>query len=228
MKIVNNRLVGGGVKFMQSPNTSGSIKAFKFLLVHDDFGASMAGTESWILNPESKVSYHVLVGKKGEVTQFVDFNKRAYHAGKSTWKGLSDLNWYSIGVAMQNRNKEPYTEEQIAKYIEVCKVIADHYGIKEAVGHKQVSPGRKFDPNDHFPWSKLNEAVFGIKTDNTAFKTKMTSTDVNLRSSPGTNKPPIETIKKSTFVKVFRVVDSSWSEVEVNGKKGFMATNYLI
>ena len=92
MRIENNRLVGEGVKHLKTPNTSGKIKQIKFGIVHDDEGASMAGTESWIMNPSSKVSYHVLIGKKGEVTQFVDFDKRAWHAGVSSWKGLNNIN----------------------------------------------------------------------------------------------------------------------------------------
>lgn len=224
MKIVNHRLIGEGVKFMQSPNTSGLLKSILYLVAHDDEGASMAGTESWILNPASKVSYHVLIGRNGEVTQFVDFNKRAYHAGVSSWKGLSDLNWYTIGVSMQNRNKQPYTEKQIEKYIEVSKVICDHYGIKEAVGHRQIAPTRKTDPHDGFPWVRFNQEVFSIQS---TVKQKKTSANLNLRECAGVDKTVLLTIPKGSIVNIINDL-GEWSEVSYNSVTGFVSNKYLI
>lgn len=227
MKIVANKL--DGVKFLKTTHTSGNIKQMSFIVAHDDEGASMAGTESWIMNPVSKVSYHVLIGKNGDVTQFVPFDKRAYHAGVSEWKGLNDLNWYSIGVCMQNRNKEPYTEVQINKFIEVCKVIADHYDIKEMVGHRDIAPTRKTDPHNGFPWERIRKGVFGVEEKSKSnVVSKTTTTRVNLRDGAGVNYSILETLDKS--VEVFVLSEKKdWTEVLVCGLKlrGWMSSQYL-
>ena len=218
MKITNHRLQG--VKYLTTPNSSGNIKQLKYIICHDDEGASMAGTESWIQNKDSQVSYHVLVGKKGEVTQFVDFNKRAYHAGKSSWKGLSDLNWYSVGVAMQNRNKEPYTPIQIDKYIEVCKAIKEYYGIDDVLGHKEVSPGRKTDPHNGFPMDILKTELFGKNV------AKKTISNLNLRKGAGTTFAIVTTIPYNSQVEVLQSV-GNWSEVRFNSLQGWVNNHYL-
>lgn len=228
MEIINHRLIGEGIKHLHTPHVSGNIKKFSLIVYHDDEGASMLGTESWIMNPVSKVSYHVLVGKKGEVTQFVDFNKRAWHAGKSSWKGFNNINDYGIGVSMQNRNEEPYTDLQIQKFIEVCKVIANHYKINEGVGHKQISPGRKTDPHNGFPMSKVNAEVFGNKQSESSTVKKKTTSDLNLRHGPSTDYKVVEVIKKGSEVHVLSE-KNGWSSVVVcaSGNKGWVSSKYI-
>lgn len=229
MEIKNNRLEGEGIKHLKSPNTSGNIKQIKLGIIHDDSGASMAGTESWIMNPSAKVSYHVLIGKKGEVTQFVDFNKKAWHAGKSSWKGLNNINDYGIGVSMQNRNKEPYTEAQIAKAIEVCEVINRHYKIEEWTGHKNISPGRKTDPHDGFPWGKFRDGIQNQSNLDAAKSTKkVTASVLNMRSGPGTNFSVVEQLSSGTDVHVLSE-SNGWLEVLVckSNKQGWVSSKYL-
>lgn len=225
MEIKNHRLVGIGIKHLISPNTSGLIKSINYGIVHDDEGASMAGTESWIMNPAAKVSYHVLVGKKGEVTQFVDFNKRAWHAGVSSWRGLKNLNDYSIGVSLQNRNKEPYTDQQIEKYIEVCKVINDHYNLQEWTGHKNISPGRKTDPHNGFPWDRFKQA---LKGGNETLLRKVSVSALNMREGAGTAFSVLETLAQNTEVHVLRT-ENDWSEVLVchTGRKGWVSSKFI-
>ena len=226
MEIKNNLLVG--VKFLQTPHTSGLIKDFKYLCLHEDEGASMAGTESWIMNPISKVSYHVLVGNNGEVTQFVPFNKRAYHAGKSTWKGLSDLNWYSIGLSFQNRNGEAFTQGELNKAVEVAKAIVREYGIKEIVRHRDISPGRKTDPHLGFPFDWFKEQVFGNSESDGKLDSKRTTSDLNLRQGAGTNFSVLEVLKSGSEVLVLSE-QNGWSQVVVCSSRsiGFVSSKYI-
>ena len=83
--------------YKSTPNQSGNISP-KFIVLHHSSG-SHDGTRSWILNSNSKVSYHYLIDGDGNRTQFVDDNKKAWHCGKSSWKGYHSLNSHSIGIS---------------------------------------------------------------------------------------------------------------------------------
>ena len=226
MRIENNKLVEA--KYKQTPNTSGSLKSIKYIVAHDDIGASMAGTESWILNPASKVSYHVLVGKNGEVTQFVEFNKRAYHCGVSEWKGLTDLNWYTIGVCLQNKAGEPYTEKQIQTFIEVCKTITKTYpSITEIVKHKEIAPKRKTDPNNHYPTERINKEVFGGESNSKNLY--VTADTLNVRSGAGTVHDVVIRVNKGDKLHQLSPIKDGWVEVLVceSNVKGFVSATYV-
>lgn len=224
MEIKNNRLVGADFKL--SPNTSGLVKDFRFIILHDDEGY-WEGTTSWLLNPESKVSYHIYISKSGEVRQFVDLNKRAYHAGKSSWKGYTDLNYYSVGVCFQNINKETYTEAQISKGVEVCKALIQAKGYKEIVRHKDVAPTRKTDTNQNFPFEEFKRRVYDSDL-TVKIKTKYTTANVNLRPSAGVNNTPIQVLGLGTEVHVLSE-QGTWTEVSVcsSNKRGWVSSQYL-
>ena len=214
-KMVNNRYVEAD--FHKSPNTSGTIKQHQFVVLHDDLGY-WDGTTSWLMNPSSKVSYHLYISKQGEVRQFVEMNKRAWHCGVSEWKGFNNLNDYSIGVCFQNLGNEPYTPAQIEKGLEVCKTIMEYYGISEVVRHRDIAPNRKADPNNLFPWEEFKKQL------NSDVKTVTTS--LNLRSGAGTSNPVKQVIDKGTKVKVVEEV-GGWSRVEVISDTGWVSSKYL-
>ena len=215
MRIIDHKL--SVADFHKSPNTSGVIKQHKFVVLHDDVG-TWGGTTSWLMNPSSKVSYHLYISKQGEVRQFVEMNKRAWHCGVSEWKGFKNLNDYSIGVCFQNLGNEPYTPAQIEKGLEVCKAIMDYYGISEVVRHRDIAPNRKVDPNNLFPWEEFKKQL------NSNVKTVTTS--LNLRSGAGTSNPVKQVIDKGTKVKVLEEVDG-WSRVEVISDTGWVSSKYL-
>lgn len=229
MEIVNHKLKGA--KFLKTPHTSGLIREFKYLVLHEDEGASMAGTESWIMDKRAGVSYHVLVGNNGEVTQFVEFNKRAYHAGKSSWKGLSDLNWYSIGLSFQNRNGENFTQGELNKAVEVAKAIVKAYGITEIVRHRDISPGRKSDPHLGFPFDWFKQQVFGTSSESASdVVTKIvTASKLNIREGSGTNYKTIGQLNNGDKVHVLETTSNGWSNVLVceTNKQGWVSSQYL-
>lgn len=105
MKIVNHLLTGDGgqaVAFKRSPNHGGSL-APTLIVLHDTAsGLNSDGPISWLTDPASKVSAHLVVGRDGAVTQLVPFNVVAWHAGKSSWRGRSGCNAFSIGIEIVN------------------------------------------------------------------------------------------------------------------------------
>ena len=117
-----------------------------------------------LCDEKSKVSAHYLVKKNGEIINFVPDLYEAWHAGKSTWKKTSSLNKYSIGIEIQNQgheNKyEKFSIKQIITIKRLLKKLINKYRIKlsNILGHSDISPERKKDPGEKFPWKKLAKA----------------------------------------------------------------------
>jgi len=104
-----------------------------------------------------KVSAHLLIRRDGEIVQFVSFNDRAWHAGKSSWQGREACNDYSIGIECEGADEVPYEEAQYAALRRLLPLLSETYGIprERIVGHSDVAPGRKSDPGPSFDWSRL-------------------------------------------------------------------------
>jgi len=135
--------------YKASPNQSGPIKP-KYVILHHSSG-SHDGTRSWILNAASKVSYHYLIAADGSLTQFVYDKKRAWHAGRSSWKGVSGLNGHSIGISFYgDTNKRTPSAVEIDSAAKKCKYLMDKFdlGIEKILSHKMIAPNRKNDPSD--------------------------------------------------------------------------------
>lgn len=112
-------------------------------------------------DPAAKVSSHYLVAEDGTVLRLVDEDKRAWHAGRSHWRGVKDINSASVGIEIVNPGHEfgyrPFPDEQIAAVIRLVHEIKDRYDITRGnvVGHSDIAPARKQDPGELFPWGKL-------------------------------------------------------------------------
>lgn len=226
MEIKNHKLVGA--EWRPSKNTSGDIREHKFLVIHQDFG-HWEGTTSWITTQTKvPVSYHLFISKTGEVRQFVDLNKRAYHAGVSSWKGYSSLNQWGIGVCFQNLANEPYTDAQINKGIEVCKLLMDHYNYEDILRHKDIAPGRKTDPESPFPWESFKNQVLSKDSTEMIVTKKVTASALNLREGIGTNFKSIGILENNTEVNVLSEKDG-WSEVFVCSTKqhGWVSSTHI-
>ena len=78
----------------------------KFVIIHYTGMQSEIESINRLKNPTSKVSCHYLINRKGQVIQMVNDNKIAWHAGKSKWKKISNLNPYSIGIELVNKGEE--------------------------------------------------------------------------------------------------------------------------
>ena len=104
-----------------------------------------------------RVSAHLLIRRDGAVEQFVSFNDRAWHAGKSTWQGCDACNDYSIGIECEGTDEVPYEPAQYETLKKLLPMLLEAYAIprERIVGHSDVAPGRKTDPGPSFDWSKL-------------------------------------------------------------------------
>lgn len=104
--VQNHRLFrdGNPVNFVQTANMGGNVTP-RFLIMHYTAGTTAAGAINWFQNPEASASAHLVIDRDGSVTQMVPFNRVAWHAGRSTWVGLTGLNAFSIGIELVNAGK---------------------------------------------------------------------------------------------------------------------------
>jgi N-acetylmuramoyl-L-alanine amidase len=123
--------------------------------------------EAWLCDPVSEVSSHYLVHEDGRVVQMVREGDRAWHAGKSSWRGLTDINSRSVGIEIVNPGQafgyRDFPDTQIEAVVAVCRGIAARHAIppENILAHSDVAPGRKIDPGEKFPWKRLAEAGVG-------------------------------------------------------------------
>ncbi len=119
-------------------------------------------------DPVSKVSSHYLVEEDGRVFRLVAEERRAWHAGLSSWKGETDINGRSVGIEIVNPGHEfgyrPFPEAQVAAVIELVTDIRTRWSVENGfiIGHSDVAPDRKDDPGELFPWKRLAEAGHGL------------------------------------------------------------------
>lgn len=99
-----------------------------------------------------EVSSHLFIRRTGEVIQFVSFDRRAWHAGQSSFKGKSNCNDYSIGIELEGSDFEPFTLPQYDRLANVTQCLRKYYPIEDIVGHSDIAPERKTDPGPYFDW----------------------------------------------------------------------------
>ncbi|MGV8839104.1 MAG: N-acetylmuramoyl-L-alanine amidase [Bauldia sp.] len=92
------------VDFVATPNMGGTVTP-RFLIMHYTAGTTAAGAISWLSDERASASAHLVIDRDGSVTQMVPFSRIAWHAGRSTWVGLTGLNAYSIGIELVNAGK---------------------------------------------------------------------------------------------------------------------------
>jgi AmpD protein len=108
-----------------------------------------------------RVSAHLLIRRTGEVTQYVSFQQRAWHAGQSCFAGRTCCNDFSIGIELEGCDNVPYTEEQYLQLAQIIKMLQQAWPVLTAeriVGHSDIAPGRKTDPGAVFEWEKLRNS----------------------------------------------------------------------
>ena len=109
----------------------------------------------WFNNLNAKVSAHYTIGKDGEIVQHVQDMHRAWHAGRSVWKGRNSCNDYTIGIELVNLNdgSDSYPEAQHQANVTLCAHLADRYraSVDDIMGHLDIAlpPGRKSDPRGY-------------------------------------------------------------------------------
>jgi N-acetyl-anhydromuramoyl-L-alanine amidase len=114
-----------------------------------------------------KASAHVLIRRDGQIVQYVPFGERAWHAGKSEYRGRGACNDFSIGVELEGTEDTPYTDTQYAQLARLIAALLEAYSSLSAehiVGHADVAPGRKSDPWDTFDWARLRALLKDSRT----------------------------------------------------------------
>ena len=108
------------------------------------------------------VSAHVLIGRDGTFTQYVPFDRRAWHAGKSEYCGRFACNDFSVGIELEGTDDLPYDAAQYRALAELIVALRRAYPTlrsAEVVGHSDIAPGRKTDPGPAFDWRALEREL---------------------------------------------------------------------
>lgn len=169
------------VRFLESPNFSERVhnEDISLLVIHNislppgEFGTERI--EQLFCNEldcdahpyfdslrELRVSSHLLIDRCGEITQFVPFNMKAWHAGDSEFEGRNNCNEFSIGIELEGTDFESFTELQYEKLIEITGLLLANYkGLtrNRIVGHSDIAPERKTDPGPFFDWKRFLGAL---------------------------------------------------------------------
>ena len=102
-----------------------------------------------------QVSAHFLVRRDGKVVQFVGCDRRAWHAGRSSWQGRENCNDWSVGIELEGDDDSPFSPEQYRALWRLLGALRRRYPVTGVAGHSHVAPGRKTDPGPHFDWAGL-------------------------------------------------------------------------
>ena len=152
------------IKLDLSQNFSPKIrlkKNIKFIIIHYTGMQNELSALNKLCDINAKVSAHYFIKKNGSVLNLVPPLYEAWHAGKSSWKGLKSLNRYSIGIEIQNSGHdhkyEDFSKKQITSTKKLLKYLIYKYkvNLENILGHSDIAPDRKKDPGEKFPWKEL-------------------------------------------------------------------------
>lgn len=109
-----------------------------------------------------RVSAHLLLRRAGHPIQFVPFNRRAWHAGESMFRGRCACNDFSIGIELEGADDDAYTGQQYRQLADIITALCDSYAglcARRIAGHCDIAPGRKSDPGPAFDWLRLYDRL---------------------------------------------------------------------
>lgn len=149
------------------PSVNFDARKPNFIVLHHTSDDTVDEALRTLTDPQRRVSAHYLIGRHGNVIQLVEESQRAWHAGVSSWGGLTDLNSASIGIELDNNGTEPFAEAQLSALVVLLGEIVARHGIPatNVLGHGDIAPQRKADPGVLFPWKRLAEEGFGLWCD---------------------------------------------------------------
>ncbi|HEX8553450.1 MAG TPA: N-acetylmuramoyl-L-alanine amidase [Sphingomonas sp.] len=144
-----------------SPNFNARALPISMIVLHYTGMQDGASAIARLRDPDAGVSSHYLIDEDGTIVRLVAEDKRAWHAGSSHWRGVTDVNSASVGIEIVNPGHEwgyrPFTPEQMSSLLPLVAEIKERYEITRGniVGHSDVAPARKRDPGELFPWHEL-------------------------------------------------------------------------
>lgn len=152
-----------------SPNhgeRAGGLKPDMIILHYTGMETGAAALD-WLCREESQVSSHYFVHEDGRVDQLVAEGRRAWHAGKSSWQGETDINSRSIGIEIANAGHPgglpDFPLVQVDAVVELCRNCGERWSIapERVLAHSDIAPIRKVDPGEKFPWERLHAGGVG-------------------------------------------------------------------
>ena len=150
-----------GIIDAPSPNFDERALPVSMVVLHYTGMKDGASALAHLRDREARVSAHYFVTEDGQVVRLVDEAKRAWHAGRAYWRGLTDINSASVGIEIVNPGHEfgyrPYPEAQMDALIPLVADIVGRHRILPpyVVGHSDIAPARKLDPGELFDWARL-------------------------------------------------------------------------
>jgi N-acetylmuramoyl-L-alanine amidase len=144
--------------------TNFGLRKPNFVIIHHTAQNSCEQTLKTFTTAKSQVSAHYVICKDGTIYHMLNDYLRAWHGGIARWGNNTDINSSSIGIEIDNNGYEPFTDEQVDHLIKLLASLKKAYGIPTAnfIGHSDIAPTRKVDPNVNFPWKKLADNGFGL------------------------------------------------------------------
>lgn len=156
-------------KVVPSPNFNDRKLPISMVVLHYTGMRSAGEALARLCDESSQVSAHYLIDEAGQVTNLVPEEKRAWHAGSSYWRGITDVNSASIGIELANPGHEwgyrPFPEPQMDALLPLLADIMDRHDVPRAnvVGHSDVAPARKTDPGEYFDWRRLGQLGLALE-----------------------------------------------------------------
>ncbi len=143
--------------------TNFSMRKPNFVIIHHTAQNSCEQTLKTFTLPRTQVSAHYVICRDGTVHHMLNDYLRAWHAGSARWGNLTDINSASIGIELDNNGLEPFAESQMNSLVSLLDRLKKAHGIPTAnfIGHADIAPTRKNDPNIQFDWQLLAKNGFG-------------------------------------------------------------------
>ena len=147
--------------------TNFGLRKPNYVIIHHTAQNSTEQTLKTFTLPRAQVSAHYVIGRDGAIYQMLSDYLRAWHGGAAKWGNLTDINSGSIGIELDNNGFEPFAQAQINSLLTVLANLKKTHAIPAAnfIGHSDIAPGRKVDPNITFPWKTLAENGYGLWQD---------------------------------------------------------------
>ncbi len=145
--------------------TNLSMRRPNFVIIHHTAQNSCEQTlKTFTVAGSREVSAHYVICKDGTVHHMLNDYLRAHHAGVSKWGNSTDINSNSIGIELDNNGFESFDEAQLNSLNLLLERLKKSFNIPAAnfIGHGDIAPTRKNDPNWRFPWQTLSEKGFGL------------------------------------------------------------------
>ena len=144
--------------------TNFNLRKPNFVIIHHTAEKSCPQTLHTFTTVRTQVSAHYVICRDGTVHHMLNDYLRAWQAGISRWGNITDVNSISIGIELDNDGFEPFSDAQISSLLRLLDRLKKSYNIPASnfIGHGDIAPTRKNDPNAFFPWHELANKGFGL------------------------------------------------------------------